>query len=551
VNDIMEIDDLITLKLFDKALKKINHLKVYDFHKYKAKLFMEQSFFEESVSHAIEMWKLCENPFQKLEYYIFRALIFHQSHKKDRVREFLQKFEKDINILYTKESTPYTSLLIQYHELKIELNAKDSDRRKFYIENLFLKAPEIVKYQYELLELSYQDEEDIRKKLHPLVKKYDSVIKETSPLNRILKIRDLLGALYIKIGDLENARMILEGGMELIGDSIPDIRESLESKLTGLKIASNNNFRKNSEPQFRYRKADIVTLFSKQGKKKLYSASYIIDDNTYIVYCKGKASIFLKSEYYLSCEGARFFFYSSKEDWMRDFYYSIKFAKDNPVQRSQYKTLVQAKLSEGKITGLINIGKGELVTLRGPMGSGKSKVINYLLGEEHPEKGEILIDGTVLSDLNRESMKDFRNNKIALVIEGTVVLPKNIMKNHPKEVEFANFIYEFINDHPKEIISAVNDLKNSMSPIDNFFYHCIAIFKLKPKLILMNEPFMNIRGELLKKWLNVLNVLAKHHEIAIVLETHHAISSFYADCQYFFRDHKIVEIIEKVHVKNQ
>jgi hypothetical protein len=240
----MEIDDLITLKLFDKALNKINQLKGYDFHKYKAKLFMAQSYFEESVSHAIEMWKLGDNPFQKLEYYLFRAFIFHQSHKRDRAQEFLQMFEEDIDTIFTKEPTPYTYLLIQYHELKIEFNIKDSVRRRYFIDNLFLKAPEIVKYQYELLDLSYQDEEDIREKLHPLVKKYDSVIKETSPLNRILKIRDMLGELFIKIGDLENARIQLAGAMELIGDSIPDIRESLESKLNGLKIAGNDNFSK-------------------------------------------------------------------------------------------------------------------------------------------------------------------------------------------------------------------------------------------------------------------------------------------------------------------
>lgn len=539
----MEIDDLITLKLFDKALKEINQLKGYDFHKYKAKLFMAQSYFEESVSHAIEMWKLGDNPFHKLEYYLFRALINHQFHFKDRIQEFLQKFEADISSLY---SSNHNYLLLKYLELKIKLNEKDYITRGNYIEELFEIVPKVVKFQYKLLSLSYQDEEDIRKKLQPLVKKYDSVIKETIPLNRILKIRDMLGGLFIKIGDLENAKVQLERAMDLIGDNTPDIRESLESKLTGLKNAGNNNFSKKTEPPFQYIKADQVTLHSKHGKVKFYSASYISDGNSYIVYCKGKSSVFLKGEYYLSADGGRSCTYSSKADWMRDFYYSIKFAEDNPVQRSQHKTLVQAKLIEGKITGVINIGKGELVTLRGPMGSGKSKIINYLLGTEHPEKGEILIDGTLLGGLKGKLMKDFRNNKIALVVEGRVVLPKNIMKNHPKESDFINFIDDFINDHPKEIISAVNDLKNSMTSIDNFFYHCMAIFKLKPKLILMNEPFMNIRGEILEKWLNVLNMLAKHHKIAILLETHHTISSFYADCQYFFRDHKIVEIIEKV-----
>ncbi len=49
----------------------------------------------------------------------------------------------------------------------------------------------------------------------------------------------------------------------------------------------------------------------------------------------------------------------------------------------------------------------------------------------------------------------------------------NIIKNYPKEIDFANFINDFINGHPKEIISVMNDLKNSMILINNFFYHCM------------------------------------------------------------------------------
>ena len=233
MNDIMEIDDLITLKLFDKALKKINHLKGYDFHKYKAKLFMAQYYFEESVSHAIEMRKLCENPFQKLEYYLFRAMIFRFSHKKVRVQEFLQKFEKDINILYTKESTPYTYLLMQYQELKIELNVKDSDKRRYYIDNLFLKAPEIVKYQYELLELSYQEDEEIRKNLYPLIEKYAAL--DLKPLDRALKLRDLLSSLFLTIGEVESAKIQLEGAIEFL----EEIKSGPDYPAANLKIIDN------------------------------------------------------------------------------------------------------------------------------------------------------------------------------------------------------------------------------------------------------------------------------------------------------------------------
>ncbi|KKM75404.1 hypothetical protein LCGC14_1390540 [marine sediment metagenome] len=93
-------------------------------------------------------------------------LFFINPIKDIACRSFLKSLRKILAYFFTKESTPYTYLLIQYHELKIELNAKDSLRRRYYIDNLFLKAPEIVKYQYELLELSYQEEDEIRKNLY-------------------------------------------------------------------------------------------------------------------------------------------------------------------------------------------------------------------------------------------------------------------------------------------------------------------------------------------------------------------------------------------------
>ena len=147
----IEIDDLIALKLFDKAIKRINQLEGYDFYRYKAILYLEHSYSEESVSHAIEMWKFCDSPFQKLEYYLIRVLIFHQSHFKDRVQEFLQKFEANIKILYNDEFTYNIHLLIKYLEFKIELNNKDSIKRTHFIEELFKIAPRVVKYHYELL----------------------------------------------------------------------------------------------------------------------------------------------------------------------------------------------------------------------------------------------------------------------------------------------------------------------------------------------------------------------------------------------------------------
>ncbi|MHA1453735.1 MAG: ATP-binding cassette domain-containing protein [Promethearchaeota archaeon] len=525
----MEIDDLIALKLFDKAFKNINQLEGYDFYRYKVIFYMQQFYFEEAIAHAIEMWKLADNLFQKLEYYLFRARINHQSHFRNRVQHFLEKFEKHMEILYTGESSPYLQLLIDYLELKIEINEKDNTAKNNYIVDLLKIAPEIVKYQYELLLLSFQEEKEIREKLPILIQKYD--LFDQNPIYRVLKIRDRLCSLFIKIGDEKNAIFQLEEALKIIGEGRPDIRESMEtklSKLTKIKTKKGNSFL--------FVDADL-TLYSNQGKGKIkhHSVMYERDDVAYIVTYKGKKIIYKKSEWYLSAKGGHL---RDKSDWEREQQYKVKFTD---IMRKNQKKFVHARLIVGNVKGMINIGKGELITLRGPKGSGKSGVINYLLGVEHPEEGEVFIDGRLLGELGDQEMKDMRDNDIALVVEGRVLIPKRINNEVQREKEIANFI----NTHSKEIKLAVGDLKKSMNPVTNFFYHIMAIFKFKPKIILMNEPFMNIDGILLENWLKLLSMLAKYHEIAIVLETHHVISSFYADCQYFIRDREIIEIIER------
>ena len=47
----------------------------------------------------------------------------------------------------------------------------------------------------------------------------------------------------------------------------------------------------------------------------------------------------------------------------------------------------------------IRIPKGKLVALLGPSGSGKTTILRMIAGLEHPDSGEILIDGKVVNDV--------------------------------------------------------------------------------------------------------------------------------------------------------
>ena len=45
------------------------------------------------------------------------------------------------------------------------------------------------------------------------------------------------------------------------------------------------------------------------------------------------------------------------------------------------------------------IEKGKLIGLLGPSGSGKTTILRMIAGLEHPDSGEIKIDGTVVNDI--------------------------------------------------------------------------------------------------------------------------------------------------------
>ncbi|KKN61686.1 hypothetical protein LCGC14_0519610 [marine sediment metagenome] len=91
---------------------------------------MVQSHFEESVSDAIELWKLAANPFHKLEYYLFLALIYHQSQLKDRVQKYLKKFEADIVVKGKEQSDSDAYILeraVNNELIKIEAVKKGNE----------------------------------------------------------------------------------------------------------------------------------------------------------------------------------------------------------------------------------------------------------------------------------------------------------------------------------------------------------------------------------------------------------------------------------------
>ena len=66
---------------------------------------------------------------------------------------------------------------------------------------------------------------------------------------------------------------------------------------------------------------------------------------------------------------------------------------------------------------------GELVLLLGPSGSGKTTLLSCLAGILPPAAGEILFDGTALTELGPQELASYRRRSVGLVFAGFKLLP--------------------------------------------------------------------------------------------------------------------------------
>ncbi|PWK79662.1 lipoprotein-releasing system ATP-binding protein [Mucilaginibacter oryzae] len=65
----------------------------------------------------------------------------------------------------------------------------------------------------------------------------------------------------------------------------------------------------------------------------------------------------------------------------------------------------------------LEVKKGEIVTIVGASGAGKSSLLNILGTLDRPDSGTLTINGLELSKLNNKQLSDFRNRQIGFIFQ--------------------------------------------------------------------------------------------------------------------------------------
>jgi putative ABC transport system ATP-binding protein len=71
----------------------------------------------------------------------------------------------------------------------------------------------------------------------------------------------------------------------------------------------------------------------------------------------------------------------------------------------------------------LHINTGELVAIMGPSGSGKSTLLNLAGGLDTPTTGDVLVEGTNLTSLNKKQLARLRRRSIGYVFQDYNLIP--------------------------------------------------------------------------------------------------------------------------------
>ncbi|MDD6400408.1 MAG: ABC transporter ATP-binding protein [Lachnospiraceae bacterium] len=194
----------------------------------------------------------------------------------------------------------------------------------------------------------------------------------------------------------------------------------------------------------------------------------------------------------------------------------------------------------------LTIDKGEIVSIIGASGSGKSTMLHIMGGVDTPSKGNVIIDGKDITKLNDEELSVFRRRKIGFVFQAYHLIPvltvqenitMPILLDHKKpEREYVDYLIEMLGLKDKR-----KKMPNQLSGGQQQRVAIARALANKPSLILADEPTGALDSKNGSDVIGLLQDSVKKLNQTMVLITHNIDLARDADRIIKIADGKIVE----------
>ena len=215
--------------------------------------------------------------------------------------------------------------------------------------------------------------------------------------------------------------------------------------------------------------------------------------------------------------------------------------------RDLYKDYHIGKVLFPALKGVsITIEDAEFTAIAGPSGSGKTTLLNIIGCLDTPTKGDVAINGRLISNLNARDKAELRKNDIGFVFQTFNLIP---VLSAFENVELALILLDKdVASRRERVVAVLNEVglgdyldrrPNEMSGGQQQRVAIARALVKQPSLVLADEPTANLDSTTAREILALMQKLNETHKATFVFSTHDQLVIEYARRIIRLRDGKV------------
>ena len=194
----------------------------------------------------------------------------------------------------------------------------------------------------------------------------------------------------------------------------------------------------------------------------------------------------------------------------------------------------------------IQIKQGEFVAIIGKSGSGKSTLLHMLGGLDTPTKGNVVLSGKDMYQMNEDKLAVFRRRKIGFIFQAfNLVSSINVWENIvlPVGLDGRKVDEVYVNDiiSTLGIENRIHNLPNTLSGGQQQRVAIARALVARPEILFADEPTGNLDSKTSDEVIALLKMTAKKYGQTIVMITHDDEIAQVADRILIIEDGKVVD----------